>query len=59
MKGKELLELAKRFPDFDFEFSFVDETRNVRYDIRHFENLVLDDVGYSDKKVVLGGEERC
>ena len=58
MKGNELEELCKRYPDFDFQFIFTDEDNGRFLNIRCFEDLELTDVGYSDKVVRLTGEER-
>lgn len=59
MKGKELAELALKYSDFEFEFSFTEEPQNGdRFlNVRSFEKLELCDVGYSSKRVSLTGEE--
>ena len=56
MKGSELAELANRYSDFEFEFSFTDGC-NKFLNVRHFEKLELCDIGHSDKIVLLSGEE--
>ena len=56
MKGKELAELAMEYADFDFEFRFTDGYSNFP-NVRSFEKLELCDIGYSDKVVVLTGDE--
>ena len=56
MKGKDLAELAMRYYDFDFEFSFTDGY-NKFPNVRRFNKLELCDIGHSDKVVILSGEE--
>ena len=58
MQGKELAEIALKYPDFDFEFVFVDGDTGKWLNVRSFENLSVADVGYSSKVVCLMGEER-
>lgn len=58
MKGKELAELAMKYPEFDFQFIFIDGNNGRFLNVRCFENLDLNDIGYSDKVVLLTGEER-
>lgn len=57
MTGDEIIKLAKMYPDYDFGFVFTDESSKF-LNVRVFENLELADVGYSDKVVLLTGEER-
>ena len=57
MKGKELSELAMQYPDFEFEFVFVDGFGKFP-NVRSFNNLELADVGHSDKVVLLSGDEK-
>lgn len=58
MKAKELAEKLLRHPDFDVRFSFV-ERDNSRWGltIRSFEDIDIIDIGYSDKVILLGGNE--
>ena len=56
MKAKELIELLQGYEDFDVEFVFTDGY-NIFPNIRKFKNLTLGDIGYSDKVIVLDGEE--
>ena len=51
MKGKELAEIAKHYENFDFQFVFSEEPKEGdRFlNIRVFKNLVVGDIGYSDK----------
>lgn len=59
MKGKELAELAAKYEDFDFEFSFTEEPQiGDRFlNVRRFKKLGLCDIGHSGKVVILSGEE--
>lgn len=58
MKGKDIVDLIikKGLEDFSFEFVFVDS-----YDpfpnVRSFSITEVADIGYSEKEVLLGGEE--
>lgn len=56
IKGIELLKLVEQYPDFDFHFRFTDGCSKFP-NVRTFEDLKLCDVGYSDKVVILTGEE--
>lgn len=56
MKGKELAELASKYPDFEFEFSFTDGYSKFP-NVRSFKSIELCDIGHSDKVVILTGEE--
>ena len=57
MKGKELAEIAMKYEEFDFEFVFIDGYSKFP-NVRTFNKLELAAVGYSDKVVLLSGEER-
>lgn len=59
MKGRDLIEKLKDYEDFDIKFIFSEEPCNGSYfpTIRHFEDLDVGDIGYSDKVVFLSGEE--
>ena len=56
MLGKDLEQLCKQYPDFDFQFSFTDSYSKFP-NVRSFEKLELCDIGHSDKVVILTGEE--
>lgn len=60
MKGSELKKLCEQYEDFDFEFCFTDEpVDGSKYpNFRFFNKLELADVGHSDKRVLLSGEEK-
>lgn len=58
MTGKELAELAMKYPDFEFEFVFTDGDNGRFLNVRCFEKLELNDIGHSDKVVSLTGEEK-
>ncbi len=57
MTGKELAELAKKYEDFNFQFTFTDGYSRFP-NVRSFENLELCDIGHSDKVVILTGDEQ-
>lgn len=56
MLGKDLQKLCEEYPDFDFQFTFTDGYSRFP-NVRTFENLTLEDIGHSDKIVLLSGEE--
>ena len=59
MKSKELAEKLLENPDFDVEFSFSENDNSTwRLSIRRFNNIEICDIGYSDKIIVLSGNER-
>lgn len=57
MKAKELAEQLLKNPDFDVVFTTVDEGDVFWPNVRRFENIDINDIGYSDKVIILGGEE--
>lgn len=57
MSGEEIMELAKMYPDYNFEFVFTDGYGKFP-NVRCFENLELGDVGHTERVVLLTGEER-
>lgn len=59
MKAKELAEELLKHPDFDVRFTFGEPCTqdNPWPNIRSFTSIVVDDVGHSDKIIVLGGDE--
>lgn len=56
MKGKDILKLAEKYKDYDFEFRFTDGYSKFP-NVRTFSQLELCDIGHSDKVVILTGEE--
>lgn len=60
MTGQELINKLKGYEDFDIEFIFSEEPCSGSYfpTIRHFEDLSIGDIGYSDKVILLSGNER-
>ena len=50
MKGYELKDICEKYLDFDFEFVFVDGYSTFP-NVRSFDNIQLNDIGYSDKVV--------
>lgn len=57
MKGKELEKICKEYPDFDFQFIFLDGDNGKFLNIRSFSELEIADIGHSDKVVLLSGKE--
>jgi hypothetical protein len=61
MKARELAEELLKNPEFDVAFTF-DDLKHVPADgwpdYRHFENVTIGDIGYSDKVICLDGVER-
>lgn len=57
MKAKELAKILLENPDFDVDFSFADYDPSW-FNLRTFKNIKVDDIGYSDKVIKLGGEEK-
>lgn len=56
MKAKKLIELLQPYKDFDVEFVFS-EIVNDKLHVRTFKDLEIADIGYSDKVVLISGEE--
>lgn len=56
MKVSELISALKGFEDFDIEFSFDIPSASFP-NIRTVSNLKIQDVAYSDRKIVLGSED--
>lgn len=54
MKAKELAERLMEYPDFEVLFSWFDFTDG---ECLSFTDITIDDIGHSDKVVVLGGEK--
>lgn len=57
MKAKELAEQLLKNPDFDIVFYATEKTEDFGVYIKNFENIKIIDIGYSDKIILLGGEE--
>ena len=57
MKAKELAEQLLKNPDFDIVFNATENTEDFGVYIKNFENIKIIDIGYSDKIILLGGEE--
>lgn len=59
MKARELAEKLLQYPDFEVRFCFM-EPDDSHYGIRlrSFEHIDIDDIGHSEKEIILGGEER-
>lgn len=55
MLGKELAEICNKYPDFDFQFIFTEESKegDTFPNIKTFNNLIVGDIGHSDKVVLL------
>lgn len=64
MKAKDLASKLTENPEFDVEFTFVEYTERPDdkickfMNIRKFENIQIDDIGYSSKVIQLGGIEK-
>lgn len=56
MKVSELISALKGFEDFDIEFSFDIPSASFP-NIRTVSDLKIQDIAYSDKKVVLGSDD--
>jgi len=57
MKAKELAKELLKNPDFEVKFSFDERTNGVSFCFRKYLITGIEDIGYSDKIIVLGGEE--
>lgn len=58
MKARELAEKLMLNPDFDVQFSFCEkDLSEYGLTLRNFYNIVIDDIGYSSKVIILGGDE--
>lgn len=57
MKAKELAEQLLKNPDFDVVFNTIDNGGSFGFNVRQFRNIGITDIGYSDKTIILGGEE--
>lgn len=57
MKAKELAEQLLKNPDFDVIFNIIDKGGSFGFSVKEFRNIDITDIGYSDKTIILGGEE--
>lgn len=57
MKAKELIEKLKNYEDFDIEFHFTDGFSRFP-NIRRFSVDCVEDIGHSDKVIIISGEEQ-
>lgn len=57
MKAKELAEQLLKNPDFDVIFNIIDNGGSFGVSVKEFRNIDITDIGYSDKTIILGGEE--
>lgn len=57
MKAKELIEKLKNYEDFDIEFHFTDGFSRFS-NIRRFSVDCVEDIGHSDKVIIISGEEQ-
>ena len=57
MKLSELIESFVLFNDFDLEFLITEESDNKFMNFRKFKNIRVSDIGYSDKVIILEGDE--
>ena len=59
MKAKDLAQELLKNPDFDIEFSFSsNDGSEWGFAVHSFENVKIDDIGYNDKIIILGGDEK-
>ena len=59
MKAKDLAKELLKNPDFDIEFCFsFDDGSEWGFAVRSYKNVKIDDIGYSAKTIILGGEEK-
>lgn len=57
MKAKDLAEQLFKNPDFDVAFNTTQNGEGFRFNVKQFRNINITDIGYSDKTIILGGEE--
>ena len=59
MTGKEIIEMIKEYEAEDFEIIFRLNDTKEGYNLRDFTtDKIPVDIGYSDKVLLIGGEER-
>ena len=57
MKAKDLVEQLLKNPDFDVVFNTTQNGEDFGFNVKQFRNINITDIGYSDKTIILGGEE--
>lgn len=57
MKAKDLAEQLLKNPDFDMTFNTINNGGSFGFNVRQFGNIGITDIRYSDKTIILGGEE--
>lgn len=57
MKAKDLAKQLLKNPDFDVIFNIIDNGGSLGFSVKEFRNIDITDIGYSDKTIILGGEE--
>lgn len=58
MKAKDLAEALLKYPEFDVCFSFGErDDSEWGYTVRSFKDIIIEDIGHSDKILALGGTE--
>ena len=57
MKAKDLAEQLLKNPDFDVVFNIIHNGGGFGFNVKQFRNINIADIGYSDKTIILGGEE--
>jgi len=59
MKAGELAQEFMKHPDFDVEFCFSEYIEGNKWvDYRKFNNIQVEDIGWSDKVICIGGDEQ-
>lgn len=44
-------------PNFDVVFNTIDNGGSFGFNVKQFRNINITDIGYSDKTIILGGED--
>lgn len=57
MKAKDLAKQLLKNPDFDVIFNIIDNGGSLGFSVKEFRNIDITDIGYSEKTIILGGEE--
>lgn len=57
MKAKDLAKQLLKNPYFDVIFNIIDNGGSLGFSVKEFRNIDITDIGYSDKTIILGGEE--
>lgn len=59
MKARELAEKLLQYPDFEVRFCFIEpDGSHYGISLRSFEDIDIADIGHSEKKIILGGDEK-